>query len=103
MSDQPDQNQYAIGERFENWIYQFCCPVCGSCGKLGVPKAARDIPCPEACGARFVQWFPPLRKDYVAEPGRNLCHVALRCVNEAAARFGIEAARAHAGINGGRR
>ena len=86
----PDPNLYARGERFDRWVYDFRCPACGSCGELGVPKAAKWINCPEECGARFVQWQPPV---FGTEPGP--CRgFALRCINEQEARLGIALARA---------
>jgi hypothetical protein len=80
-----DPNQYSVGERHDRNVYDFHCPACGSCGELGVPKAARSLPCPEKCGAVFVQWHPPVRAG----------SVALRCINTESARAGIDFARAH--------
>jgi hypothetical protein len=88
MTDAPDPNQYAAGERHysegDRWLYSFRCPACGSCGELAVPKALHQLECPEQCGARFVQWHPPQDQQRRA---------ALRCLNEGAARLGIEHAR----------
>jgi hypothetical protein len=87
-----DPNLYAIGERHGRYIYHFRCPACGACGDLGVPKEAKSIACPEECSALFVQWFPPNQN------GR----VALRCINESAAKLRIELEILHR-LNGARR
>ena len=90
--DEENPNQFTTGLRHDKYVYNFCCPACGSCGELGVPKESTWLPCPEKCGARFVQWLPP-RSD----------RKALRCVNVEEARARIAFARAHAmKINGSR-
>lgn len=72
-------------------VYDFRCPVCGASGELAVDARQVDVHCPEyledvagSCAARFVQF---------TAPGQTV--PTLRCVNEAAARFQVEADAAH--------
>lgn len=40
--------------------YQFVCEGCKCEGDLGVAADQQQVPCPEGCGALYIQWHNPI-------------------------------------------
>jgi len=48
----------------DNNVYGFICEGCGAAGELELPIKAKDLSCPEGCGARYIQWLDPVSNKY---------------------------------------